>query len=75
MCVSSPDKSGEFDGGVNVSVSPGPLGLLLCRCITHHAVVLGFEPLPSGVTGELEQSCLITPGMIIAGSVSRVLQY
>jgi hypothetical protein len=49
----------------NVSVCPGPLGLILDKRQPNRAVVIGFDPLPSGVCGELEYHPACTPGSVI----------
>ena len=59
------DDSGAND--VVVIVSPGPLGVLLCRNIPDRAVVQGFEPLPSGVMGAVEEDGRVEHGFSIVG--------
>ncbi|OQR84566.1 hypothetical protein ACHHYP_13242 [Achlya hypogyna] len=69
----SEDSSDESDDDVvvqktvEVTVPPGPLGVLLDSGISECAVVQGFTPLPSGHKGTIEASGLVTPGMYMIG--------
>jgi hypothetical protein len=55
----------ETSAAKDVSVCPGPLGLILDKRQPNRAVVIGFEPLPSGVCGELEYHPSVQPGSVI----------
>ena len=49
-------------------VAPGPIGVLLCRQTPERAIVVGFEDLPSGVQGAVQQDGRVEPGF----SLSRI---
>ena len=51
---------------IDVRVSPGPIGVLLCKQVPGRAIVVGFAPLPSGVEGEVQQDGRIEPGFVLA---------
>ncbi|OQS03033.1 hypothetical protein THRCLA_04651 [Thraustotheca clavata] len=52
---------------VEITVPPGPLGVLLDSGVSECAVVQGFTALPSGLRGAIEASGLVTPGMYMIG--------
>ncbi|KAF0696988.1 Aste57867_12301 [Aphanomyces stellatus] len=52
---------------VEVTVPPGPLGVLLDSGIAECAVVQGFTPLPTGEAGAIQASGVVLPGMYIIG--------
>lgn len=55
----------EFTDVIDVRVSPGPIGVLLCKQVPGRAIVVGFAPLPSGVEGEVQQDGRIEAGFVL----------